>query len=195
MQREPIRCYSVSLSGSILQNYRVMSQSRYWCCYNPLILKHPEFYSLVLHGPIAWGEACIQHHSQDSEQLHDHKVPLTCSFIISPLRLMPGPWQQLIRSAYRLYFPLFKNAVVFKKDLRTNEVGRRERARQMERVTYIHTTICKRDGRWKFAVSLREIKPGLCDKLEGWGGEGDGRETQEGGDMCVPSVAEIKPIL
>ena len=25
----------------------------------------------------------------------------------------------------------------------------------------------------------------LCDNLEGWDGEGDGREAQEGGDMDV----------
>ena len=28
----------------------------------------------------------------------------------------------------------------------------------------------------------------LCDNLEGWGGEGDGREAQEGGDMGVPEA-------
>ena len=27
---------------------------------------------------------------------------------------------------------------------------------------------------------------GLCNKLEGWNGEGDGREFQEGGDICIP---------
>ena len=27
---------------------------------------------------------------------------------------------------------------------------------------------------------------GLCDNREGWRGEGDGREVQEGGDMGVP---------
>ena len=25
----------------------------------------------------------------------------------------------------------------------------------------------------------------LCDNLEGWGGEGDGREAQEGGDTVA----------
>ena len=30
-----------------------------------------------------------------------------------------------------------------------------------------------------------ELKQGLCINLEGWGGEGDGREGQEGGDMCT----------
>ena len=29
-------------------------------------------------------------------------------------------------------------------------------------------------------------KPGLCDNLEGWDGEGGGREVQEGGELCIP---------
>ena len=28
-------------------------------------------------------------------------------------------------------------------------------------------------------------KQGLCINLEGWGGEGDGTEVQEGGDICI----------
>ena len=50
--------------------------------------------------------------------------------------------------------------------------------------TYI--TICKIDSQWEFAVCLREHKLGLCINLEGWDGEGDGREFQEGEDMGVP---------
>ena len=50
----------------------------------------------------------------------------------------------------------------------------------------IYNTICKIDSQWKFAVWLREHKQELCDNLEGWGGEGDGREVWEGGDMDVP---------
>ena len=30
--------------------------------------------------------------------------------------------------------------------------------------------------------SLRELKQGLCINLEGWNGEGDGREVQRGGE-------------
>ena len=30
---------------------------------------------------------------------------------------------------------------------------------------------------------VRELKQGLCDNLEGWDGEGDGREVQEGRDI------------
>ena len=26
----------------------------------------------------------------------------------------------------------------------------------------------------------------LCDNLEGWDGVGGGRESQEGGDICIP---------
>ena len=50
--------------------------------------------------------------------------------------------------------------------------------------TYI--TICKIDSQWEFAVCLRELKQGLCINLEGWNGEGDGREAPEGGDICIP---------
>ena len=50
--------------------------------------------------------------------------------------------------------------------------------------TYI--TICKIDSQWEFVVCLRELKQGLCINLEGWNGEGDGREAPEGGDICIP---------
>ena len=55
-----------------------------------------------------------------------------------------------------------------------------------ERNIEIYNTICKTDSQWEFAVCLRELKQGLCDYVEGWEGEGDGREVQEGGDMGVP---------
>ena len=44
--------------------------------------------------------------------------------------------------------------------------------------TYI--TIHKKDSQWKFAVWLRKPNQGLCINLEGWDGEGDGREFQKG---------------
>ena len=47
--------------------------------------------------------------------------------------------------------------------------------------TYI--TICKIDRQWEFAVWLRKLQQGLYINLEGWEGEGDGREIQEG--ICV----------
>ena len=52
--------------------------------------------------------------------------------------------------------------------------------------TYI--TICKIDSQWEFAVWLRKLKQGLCINLEGWDGEGDGREIQKGGVICIPMV-------
>ena len=45
----------------------------------------------------------------------------------------------------------------------------------------IYNTICKIDSQWEFAVWLREHKQGLCDNLEGWDGEGDGRKVWEDG--------------
>ena len=50
--------------------------------------------------------------------------------------------------------------------------------------TYI--TIYKVDRQWEFAVWLRKLKQGLCINLEGLDGEGDGREFQKGGDICIP---------
>ena len=54
--------------------------------------------------------------------------------------------------------------------------------RNME--TYI--TICKIDSQQEFAVCLRKLKQGLCINLERWDEEGDRREVQEGGDICIP---------
>ena len=46
----------------------------------------------------------------------------------------------------------------------------------------IANTICKIDSQWEFAVRLKELKQGLCDRLLGQvGGEGDGKEVWEGG--------------
>ena len=50
--------------------------------------------------------------------------------------------------------------------------------------TYI--TVSKIDSQWEFAVWLRKLKQGLYINLEGWDGEGDGREVQMGGDICIP---------
>ena len=50
--------------------------------------------------------------------------------------------------------------------------------------TYI--TVCRTDSQWEFAVWLREVKPGLCNNLEGWDGGRGGREVQKGGDICIP---------
>ena len=50
--------------------------------------------------------------------------------------------------------------------------------------TYI--TICKIHSQWELAVWLRKLEQELCITLEGWDGEGDGREVQKRGDICVP---------
>ena len=49
--------------------------------------------------------------------------------------------------------------------------------------TYI--TICKINSQWEFAVCLSKLKQGICINLERWDGQGDGREVQEGGDLCI----------
>ena len=43
----------------------------------------------------------------------------------------------------------------------------------------IYITVYKIDSQREFAVWLRKLKQGLCINLEGWGGEGDGREVQK----------------
>ena len=50
----------------------------------------------------------------------------------------------------------------------------------------IYNNMYKIDSQWELAVWLRELKQGLCDSLEGWGGEGDRSEVQEGVDMGAP---------
>ena len=53
--------------------------------------------------------------------------------------------------------------------------------------TYV--TIYKIDSQREFAVWLR--KQGVCINSEGWGGEGDGKELQKGGDICIPMAVEV----
>ena len=48
-----------------------------------------------------------------------------------------------------------------------------------------YSTICKIDSQWEIAAWLRKLKQELCINLEGWDGEGDGREVQKGGDIGV----------
>ena len=62
--------------------------------------------------------------------------------------------------------------------------GEGELCRKSNMKTYI--TICKIDSQWEFAVWLRKLKQALCINLEGWDGEGDGREVQKEGDICIP---------
>ena len=50
--------------------------------------------------------------------------------------------------------------------------------------TYI--TICKINSQQEFAAWIRKLKQGLCINLEGWDGEGDRREVQKGGIICIP---------
>ena len=52
--------------------------------------------------------------------------------------------------------------------------------------TYI--TLFKIDSQWEFTMWLRKLKQVLCINLEGWDGEGDGREVQKGGDICITMV-------
>jgi len=62
--------------------------------------------------------------------------------------------------------------------------GEGEMYRKSNMETYI--TICKIDSQQETAVWLRKLKQGLFIYLEEWDGEGDGREVQKGGDICIP---------
>ena len=55
----------------------------------------------------------------------------------------------------------------------------------------IYNTICKIGSQRDFAIRLRELKQGLCDNLEGWDGEGDGREIQKKVDMGVWLILDV----
>ena len=66
------------------------------------------------------------------------------------------------------------------------DMGRgEERLRCMQRVTWKLTLPYVKQTK-EFAVWLRKLKQGLCINLEGWDGEGDRREVQKGGDICIP---------
>ena len=70
---------------------------------------------------------------------------------------------------------------------RLMDMGRgEERVRCMESYMETYIITCKTDSQQEFAVWLRKLKQGLCINLEGWDGEGEGREVQKGGDLCIP---------
>ena len=56
--------------------------------------------------------------------------------------------------------------------------------------TYI--TICKIDSQRELAVWLSKLKQMLCINLEEWDREGDMREFQKGGDICIPTLWKEK---
>ena len=66
--------------------------------------------------------------------------------------------------------------------------GEREGEGEMRGKSHMETyiTVCKIDRQQEFAIWLRKLKQGLCINLEGWDGEGNGREVQKGGDKCIP---------
>ena len=57
-------------------------------------------------------------------------------------------------------------------------LGRHKKVSAAESNMETYITICKIDSPWLAG----DIKQGYCDNLEGWDGEGDGREVQERGD-------------
>ena len=84
-----------------------------------------------------------------------------------------------------IYFPPphFEN-----KKIKTYGHGKRGRESDIYGKSNVETyiTICRIDSQQEFTVWLRKLKQGLCINLEGWDGEGDGREVQKEGDICIP---------
>ena len=80
---------------------------------------------------------------------------------------------------------------------REQTYGHRKRGRvgetYGERNMETSITICKIDSQWEFAVCLRELKQGLCINLKKW--EGDGRQFQKGGDICIPMASLVAVLL
>ena len=54
-----------------------------------------------------------------------------------------------------------------------------------KRNTETYITMYKIDSQQEFAVWLRKLRQGFCINLERWDGQGDGREVQKGGDICL----------
>ena len=69
---------------------------------------------------------------------------------------------------------------------RLTDIGREEGEMYGKSNMETYVTICKIDSQREFAVWLGKLKQGLCNNLEGWDGEGDGREVQKKGDICIP---------
>ena len=78
--------------------------------------------------------------------------------------------------------------LLVKGQAKQNGYGERGREGAMYGKSNMETdiTICKIDSQREFAVCLRKLKQGLYINLEGWDGEGDGREVQKGGGICIP---------
>ena len=68
------------------------------------------------------------------------------------------------------------------------DMGRgEERVRCMERVTQkLKLPYVKQIANGNLLYGSGNSKQGLCINVEGWDGEGDGREVQKGGDICIP---------
>ena len=56
----------------------------------------------------------------------------------------------------------------------------------MERVTWKLTVPCVKQIANGNVLCVSGNSNGLCINLEGWDGEGDGREVQKGGDIYIP---------
>ena len=67
----------------------------------------------------------------------------------------------------------------------------KEREGQIGRVTLTHTHyhVLNKTASGNWLCDAGSSTRGLCDNLQGRDGAGDGREVQEGGDICIPMAA------
>ena len=70
---------------------------------------------------------------------------------------------------------------------RLTDTGRgEERVKCMERVTWKLTLLYVKQIVNGNLLYVSGNSNGLCINLEGWDGKRNGREVQEGGDICIP---------
>ena len=60
----------------------------------------------------------------------------------------------------------------------------KERVGGVERVAWKHITLCEIANGY-LLYDAGSSNPMLWDNLEGWNGEGGGKEVQKGGDICI----------
>ena len=91
-----------------------------------------------------------------------------------------------IQNLEKWYWRIYLHGSTGETDIenRLMDMGRgEERVRCMEKITCKLTLNRLPMG---ICCMAQETQMGLCINLEGWNGEGDGREIQKGGNICIP---------
>ena len=77
-------------------------------------------------------------------------------------------------------------AAMEKTTWRTDEWTRGESEMYEESNMATYITIYKINSQWKFPEYVSGNSKELCINREGWDGEGDRRQAQDGEDICIP---------